>query len=347
MKKQFLLFFIMSSFFAKAQITIQSSDMPLIGDTLRFSQTSAAGLDVQTTGANTTWDFSQLVSTGQGIDEFKSSASVNPSYSLFFGLNSFGLKVIDSIGFGPLSFRDIYDFYKTSNTQFRAEGRGVSFNGIPVPSFYSDKDEIYQFPLSFGDIDSTTFDVTFSIPGTVTLRQYGSRVNYVDGWGRITTPLGTFDALRVRTIIYRTDSVVLTQLPFPIAIKSVNYEIKWLAKNQKVPVLQINGVRQQNQNNINWTNAKYRDIPRIFLSKEENDLTKINLYPNPSKSLFIINNLKGVTRLEVFDITGKLLMTENINQSYHQFGENLKSGIYFVRISRYNQNTQTIKVIKE
>src|SRR5205823_3688264 len=79
-----------------------------------------------------------------------------------------------------------WSFYKKQTTPlnaFVADGAGMTVNGIPVPSYYTDKDELYIFPLSYPKYDSSTFK--FSTPTTSLLplvyTKAGKRITKVDG----------------------------------------------------------------------------------------------------------------------------------------------------------------------
>jgi hypothetical protein len=71
MKKQVLIFFIgLISFQVFSQVTINQSDMPSAGDTIRFSVASTNGISEGPSGGDQSWDFSNLQSTSQFVDEF-------------------------------------------------------------------------------------------------------------------------------------------------------------------------------------------------------------------------------------------------------------------------------------
>jgi hypothetical protein len=137
-------------FCTNGQIAISSSDMPQAGDTLRYSTNfSPNDFLYDTTGAGITWDFSALTPQGQGLYEYKFGLLINPVYSAFFGFNAFGLKIAEQINLGVVQFNDIYNFYRTSSSAFRAEGFGLEVNNIPVPADYTEPDKVYQFPLEY------------------------------------------------------------------------------------------------------------------------------------------------------------------------------------------------------
>ena len=66
----------------KAQIIIHSTDMPSAGDTIRLSiaPVFTPGIDLTITGADTTWDFSQLQWNTQTIDTFLTVLSTGIIY---------------------------------------------------------------------------------------------------------------------------------------------------------------------------------------------------------------------------------------------------------------------------
>ena len=244
---------------AHAQITISQADMPVSGDTLRYSVASPVGIPVPTqVGANQTWDYSTLTPTRQALTRYQSVASINPLFVLTFGLQAYGTKVADSIGIGPIAVENVYNYFRRNSSSFSVVGRSVEFQGLPLPANYSDPDELYTFPLQFGDVDSTTFRTAFNVAGQGSLVQRGTRTNRVVGWGSITTPNGTFQALMVRVTERRVDSIISSQLPVPIGFPSVTRTIVWLAAGQKIPVLELAiGTTPQGRETV--TGVQYRD----------------------------------------------------------------------------------------
>jgi len=151
-----------------AQITITKNDMPAARDTARYS-TSATVLNFDTTGAGITWDYSSLVANGQGVDSFEPALAINPAYALYFGFTTDYGTAGTNLNLGLVTLTGTYNFYKTSNSDLEIKGIGSQYNGIPLASNYSTPDKVYQFPLTYGRIDTSYFDVTQSVPGTVTV----------------------------------------------------------------------------------------------------------------------------------------------------------------------------------
>lgn len=241
---------------AFGQITITNSNMPGSHDTIRYSAATPTTINYDTTGAGMTWDFSNLTPTSQGLYEYKPGLLINPIYSAFFGLTSYGRLVTDSISLGIATIKNIYDFYQNSSSAFKAVGRGLSYQGIPIPSNYSDDDEIYQFPLNYTDHDSSTFEVSFDLTTTLQLFQKGYRISDVDGWGTVITPHGTYTCIRIVSSIYEHDSLVINGFALP-GFDRVSREIKWLSTNEKIPVVEVDGSVVNNTFTPNT--LRYRD----------------------------------------------------------------------------------------
>lgn len=85
------------------------------------------------------------------------------------------------------------------------------------------------------------------------------------------------------------------------------------------------------------------------LSSIDQNLTTVNVYPNPTKD-FISVNLNGQDHLSyrIVDILGKTLLSGNFIRSQNSVDiRNLKSSLYFLIISNGNKSVQTYQIIKK
>lgn len=373
MKKHYLallLFTLSSAFsFAQSPISITTSNMPVSGDTIRYSVAALSSVgDYTTTGANMVWNFDTLRPLSQAIREFKSGN--NTPYSIIFGFTAYGEKIQDTVpiptipipGVPAISITDLYNFYSKTSTKFIVEGLGVKLNGIPVPNFYSNEDELYFFPLNYTDRDSSTFRFS-TISNTLIPFQYvkqGHRITEADGWGTVTTPYGTQSCLRVVTTQYSIDTLKGTiTLPFvgptPFNFGFPNYvrSYQWLTNTEKIPFFEVSG--SVNTSGVFTPNqARYRDVVAslsgINESKRANNL--VNFYPNPTNGELFIENKNNTSnaKIEVYDIEGKLVKSEEImfNKSQNSYKIDLNSlnkGIYMINvITKTGKQTSKISI---
>jgi hypothetical protein len=73
-----------------------------------------------------------------------------------------------------------------------------------------------------------------------------------------------------------------------------------------------------------------------------------SVYPNPTKDIVTISNSKQLIQsVQLFDVNGKLLVSQFVNQNLVDLNLSaMSSGIYFVKIMTENQSVQNVKVIK-
>ena len=82
------------------------------------------------------------------------------------------------------------------------------------------------------------------------------------------------------------------------------------------------------------------------LSSELFEKENISVYPNPSNSIFNIEN-DNITKIEVYDLVGKLILKQENEFGVSSFDLNqYPTGIYFAKILNKNNQSNTIKLIK-
>lgn len=328
---------------AHAQVTITANDMPVNGDTLRYSTTLALGFNVNLndTGANKVWNFDTLTPMLQRVDEYKSALQVNPAYALLIAPTAYGYKVADTLGMGssplPVTVTEVYTFFSKKNnpSRFVAEGFGARISGTPVPAVYANEDEWYFFPLNYGNDTSSDFYLKVQVPSVGSLVQEGDRYTKVDAWGSIKTPFFTTpqNCIRVRSEVVAVDSVEVSPLPaIGIPRRSVDY--KWLVPGEHYPALWITTTVTGSTETVSA--VRYRDSYRpltIQDATKSNTISRLDIYPNPATSQLWLTIPEGKQEyfVEVFDVTGRLVMsgqnTKVVNVT------SLASGNYLVRAS--------------
>ncbi len=248
--------------------------MPQAGDTIRFSVApldTAVLFGYQNNGPNQSWNFDSLTAIRQGLDEYFASSSTPYSGQVS---GRIGFKVTDTLSLGGVSLYDVYDFFQNTSAEYAQDYRAASVpTGLswPFPAVltlapaFSDRDEVYQFPLNYLDRDSSTFD--FAYTNALIGAYYGSngyRINEVDAWGTIITPYDTFNTIRVITDVVSYDSVSFGGNSF--GINSHSREYKWLSTQERIPVFSLSGNVVLNQ--FIPTNVQFRDtakgLPPIF-----------------------------------------------------------------------------------
>lgn len=339
--------------FSQSPITLSNSNFPGANDTLRYSNALLSSLGNYTqTGTNFTWNYSSLIPISQDVRAYKSSFST-PYAFFFLGFNEYGEKTADTINLGFITLTDVYNFYKksTSPNGYLVDGMGLKISGIPVPSYYSDKDELYLFPMTYPKYDSTTFK--FSTPTTtllpLTYSKQGYRVTKVDGWGTITTPYGTTQCLRIVTTQYSKDTVKTSLLPIPIGFNNYQRSYQWLTTSSKIPYLEVNG--NLIGTTFTPTQVRFRDIYRFLLDAKSdgNEVGAVGIYPNPVNDKLYLNfRTNAKYNGEIVDMTGKVIRritNEALTSDFIDVSD-LSHGIYTIKLVE-NDKPVIFKFVKQ
>jgi hypothetical protein len=355
MKKQLLFIaFLINAAISNAQITITNADFATAGDTFRISTSGGFGItDLDSTGPNRIWDYSNLTALSQTIDTFVSVSSTPILYQFYFN-NQFlypltKATVATKINVPllppgvPLTLSNAFGFYKVNSTAFSQVGFGATISGLPTSIPYDSLDFVYRFPMNFGNTDSCNYKFQLSIPNIGYLRRRAKRVNEVDGWGTLITPFGTFSTLRIKSTTYATDTVYISQLMFGTQIvQQPAVEYKWIGTNGGIPYLTINA----SADSIPIiTTVRYQDSIRpvisIGVNEIKNQLEDLTLYPNPTDGAALLSfhqEKAGKVYIEIYESSGKFIRTlfeanlpEGLNYLPVDLSKEAK-GLYFVRV---------------
>lgn len=325
-----------------SQVTITKDHMPSVGDTIRYSTVNGVGLDLNLnfTGANKSWDYTSLKAISTSLYEYE-SALKTPYIFSFFG--ALGLKIGDTLGFGQMSATNVYGFYENSTSGYNQVGYGFTIampgTSVPIPlsGKYTDKDEIYEFPLTYNDSYSNTFNLEIPI-GTFpfilgNFYRTGQRSTVVDGWGKISTPYKKdVDCIRVKSIYNSNDSIAITTpaLNFGVPTKTVEY--KWLSPTEKIPLLEIIG--NEVGGVFTPTSVRYRGGESAPQSSSISEIDfKLVLSPNPViNTLQVQSSIKTNHYAKLYNTSGQLVKSFLISNGKANVDfAKMNRGVYFIK----------------
>ena len=351
---------------ANAQVTITQSDMPSSGDTLRFSVASnPISIDPGNAGSNQTWDFRNLQSSSQFVDNFLSVSQTQFTYVATFGLPFSGsysdMGRLDNSAFQiptiPLvniTIEDVFNFYKSNSSSFDQKGFGVSLNGFPVPIPYSGSDVLVPLPLSSGTTSSNAYSFNANIP---TIGYYGRnavRNNLADASGTLRLPMGDYQAVRLRSELVYTDSISIDALGFGFQLPELTeIKYKWMAPGFGWPLLEITANSVFGVETI--SRVVYRDtlpsntntgIPSHF---EEGSML---LFPNPASDVLVMKLTmihQAELSIRILDLAGREVFIQNRPAAQGNIMEiiqlgpaNLASGTYLLEV-KANQEQAVVR----
>jgi hypothetical protein len=334
-------------FLGFGQIFLDQSDFADADDTVRMSSTTDAGIDFASTGANMNWDYSGLVAESQELREFNAMSNASALVNIIFGvfassdyqasyyLPNDDLPLDQLGGVLPVNITDIFQFSKSSSSAITSVGIAMAVDGIEIP-FKSDTIETrYEFPLMYQNAYSsngyTKLDLN-PIQDIVWI-QYRTRDSEVDGWGTITTPYGTFDALRVKHTINEVDSISLDVFGGPFTLPLTlpeSYIYEWWANGELEPILRIETSDLGGTEIV--SGIEYRDSFDPALVGVDEKTIEVELYPNP-----VIDELKVVgmdpgSTFAIVDVHGAIVNQGVLNASESIQVGSLSNGTYSIVI---------------
>ncbi len=159
--------FMAITIYAYPQITIDNNDMPSPGDTVRRSTALNVEIyDFELTGEDYTWDFSELTSINQTVDTFVSVTQTPLFYWPFF-LSSANMAspLLTDSPIPELPLSDVYTFYNNSSNNYKDVGFAATLLQIPLPFKYDEPDVLYEFPMNYGNVDSSESGFEFGLEG--------------------------------------------------------------------------------------------------------------------------------------------------------------------------------------
>lgn len=331
------------------QITLTVSDFSDGGDAVWMSTTVDPTIDFSSTGANYTWDFSGLSYQDQEYRAYSNMSAASTLVNVVFGffaspeyqatnfISSTAIPLDQIGGFLPVNLSDVNQFSKNSSSGITSVGFSLTVEGNEVP-FKSDTIETrYALPMNYGDAYTSrgysNLDMNPFYNGI--WRQHRKRTSNVDGWGSITTPFGTFDALRIDHFIEESDSIYMeafgTGFWIPLPIPDT-HEYEWWTNGEKEPILRITTSDIAGMETV--TAIEYRDdYHGVDASIDELDIS-VRLFPNPASNELHISGLETEVAYAIVSVNGDRVA-----------GGNLSTGQTVVDIAHLSPGTYSFVVV--
>lgn len=306
---------------AFAQITLQVNDFATAADSIRMSLANPTNIDLQNTGPNATWDFSQLTAQSQTLINYNpigfgsililatyGPIASTPYKATYFTLTN-DLPIDQFSAFLPIEISNLSQYTRRTSSQINSIGYSIDVQGQGIP-FKSDTIETrYQLPLNYNDTYTSRGYTYIDLNPAADIKwiQHRERNSVVDGWGSVTTPLGTFDALRIRHDITEIDSIYQTffgagtWIALP-AFTTTQYE--WWTTGKKECLLRatVGGFGPTPQSTI-----EYQDIYLgLDASIDQADFA-IDFYPNPATEWCFFKSSMPFDLIEIHNLNGQLI----------------------------------------
>jgi len=331
-----------------SQVVITHDDMPNVNEIYRLKLNTDIGnsdFDYTLSGQNFIWDIIDIDFTGERQDTFLKVSSTPLIYNIYFSNTQDTARKATiacprniSLPVPGIDIKDIIFFYKESTDKYSEVGFGATINDIPMPIKYNKPDELYNFPITYGDKDTSYSRFNFNLPDYGYFGESKRRINHVDGWGILATEKGNFPVMRIKSQIDIEDTIFYEAYSQGFKFNRTETEYKWIGTQKGIPLLFV--IERMNTINMEVYDTMFMNTASIndFLHTTQ----LFTVYPNPANDNITISTLiKENTGLEILilDILGNTVMRkyfENIPHGYFVERINIAdlgvtSGTYYIK----------------
>lgn len=346
-----------SALSASAQITVNSSDLMSIGLTVEQVYDTTTVVTIGSNGANQIWDYSNLAQDRLDLITFVDPVTL-PGNTNFTSSN---------MGSANSSGPDVSLFLTKNSSELHLDGAYININpfyAIPI------NETLLTFPSTMGTNFNTSIvkevtnypvmvDPDLSGPADFIyeLKVISSvdLTSQVDGWGDLTTPLGTFASLRQTVYQQSHDTTyVRTQAtPYWHVISTINAAAlgvwttgtsekrtaRWWTNNpsSQFVLLEMNYQASGVVDEVFWQKSN------LSVGLEAMAIQNVSVYPNPATSHITIETDSNVESVSIINLAGNVVQLEATN-SFSVDG--LSSGVYIIHV-RTNTGTLQSRFVKE
>jgi hypothetical protein len=314
-----------------AQIILNSNRKPVIGDSFTTSYMDTTGVTEGPSGSNISWNFSNLVATGEQWNIQYVDPSTAPNSMLYSNADL-------AVSYDGLA----HTFYDT-------DGNSVHSLGVAYEDFamvYSNNEKVAEFPFTLSSSFVDSFYAVYQVGENLEVRNFGRIKMIGDAFGTIVLPNGsTSAALRVKLDREAKDTLVINGIPIGInSYRSTTYQ--WYTNESKYPVLgisyvdiQANGIltsyKQVDYNTESATDVN-DELPQIV-----NGFELLQNYPNPfnpSTKISWQSSVGSHQTLKIYNVLGTEVAT--LVDEYKPAGSyevefdasKLSSGVYLYQL---------------
>lgn len=327
---------------AQSAITLTNLDLPVVGKTLYVYHdtssfyTESINTEAGKNGSSQTWNFSELNTNTIDTIEYVEPASTGYN-------DTFPNAQVCALS----SMYDNAIFINTANDGFYIDGM-LSYPSNSVLK-YSTASVLINYP-------STYLDTAYNVSEIVSQSVFGKPVkmngiqyfadsvkrtvtqkvhSIIDAYGIVSTPGGSFDALR-QNVIQTTERSMYYYLQGPgwtlFKTKAVESNLlRWWANGYGCPVAEC---RYYPNSGVvrSFSFVKQEDPIVVTGIKEANNNFNINVYPNPAVNNIVFSNVSENSTVSVYSATGSLMLEKYASVNESICTQNWSRGLYLYSI---------------
>lgn len=295
---------------------------------------SAAGIDQSATGANASWNFSDLLQIGTSVDvnqipDANQSSTYPNTTQVTKNTSTIGLLISDS-----------YMFSKNNNGE-------ISITGLTNPTitmnFSTNNAVVGTFPMNFGYSNSDNLAGNY-VYGTYNGTLSGTINTLVDAYGNLNLNIDGISSTHTITRLKSVQNISLNYSIFPNVGTIVQTIYSYYESGNSSPIFRSTEtiVNVPLQGIVDETTVVLEKFDGI-LSNNRFDANQSLAYPNPMRDLLYLKNA-SIAKITLTDMRGRIVLSQ-VNPAQTMDVSGLESGLYLLEIQT-EKGTQTQKILK-
>jgi len=351
MKKQLLSIFLFSlAITSFAQITITNNDIVPVGTTVYLAndETFTTGITPGDPGTNMIWDFYNVVASTTDTLSFILPSST--PYPNVFPLSNFAFTTANpDIG-------NVFAYMNRNEDKLSYIGNVLESEEMGnVTNTISPENIIIDFPANYLNVYNETYTSEMRIgsptPGIDSLRTFSTieKTTIIDAWGSITTPVGTYNALRQNVNENQIDSTFMKMAGMWVFVDASidnTTTYSWWTNDISVGFTLFSITFDELASEITGISFFNGSIVGI----NETTTQVANVFPNPTRNITNFEFNETVSgKISVSNQLGQIVVNHNFNNKIHMQIDmsNLPQGVYIYQVISNNKNiVSTGKLIK-
>lgn len=325
---------------AGAQVTITSADQPHVFQVYHQAQDTTGSQNPGPSGPSQTYTMTLL---NQGIDSLTFTAPQWTAYGANYPQSN--LCIIQNQNDG-------FIYANMTNTVLEINGQAADpFGNGTIALTFSNPETQMIFPAAYGGTFSDVaggvnqfymgYDPGIGFPvDSARIHTYISKEANFDGWGTITSPLGTFNVLRQNTERTQVDTIDIYVFGmWTNAIysqQSTSRIYSYWTNGIGFPVVELTDDGDQGQiSDATWLQR----MPTVTNVTETANDNTVTAYPNPAADVLTIQTSVDKGSIELIDMSGRVVKTVMINSKVTRVNvADLAAGMYTYRVTGTNEH---------
>ena len=295
--------------------------------------TLSGSIDPGPAGSGQSWNYGSLVS-----DSMYTEFVVPPANAA--GNSNFPTATVAFVSNEDVSSYNA--FYTVDANVWASIGAYVASTDGNILVNYTNPMDMLHFPASLNSTFTDNYAMTFTA-GPLSYSRTGTNVTVMDASGTLNTPAGSFsNVLRMMSVQSYVDNFGIP-LP-PPAGEGTTTVYNWISPDYPGVILlsiTINESEGASNTSVFYVNPTEVGFEQIASST-------IGIYPNPANDQVRVTADMNITRVEVMDLSGRMVTTQSISSNQSQAlvsTSALNNGVYILRAVNSNGNSTSTRLV--